>query len=489
MTATEGLTMDTLRKTEMKKIREMRAISLSLDSPDLGTMYNAAGRLMTYPLGRSLLPKTMSLLDKGDATLRRLMYRTAGRNVYGKYVPELFESMRNINPAEREQVLQVIEEIFQTIGSPSSPTEQKRWMQALEEVGHEHQPTVFGIAATLGKTGARWAKSRIRKIETISIGTIAKLDDFPERTRSDLIKSAIGEAMKRKNELLPYICEIVDAGTLKYLKVILESSDWQDRIQVARAVGRLGIASATGLVMDIVADPDWRVKQEVLESVNIAESRFSSLVRVLGYMVVDSHSRVRGQADRVILSLGTSACRNSVLQTQRKKLEKQFRTQLLRAAANNKDIDSTWLGVEIEGHPIPFISEDMEESEGISLSEISPKDQTKDTESTSKVDLLSALLQAREDAKPKQTPGPLLQQEVPSDEIDASLPPTDKFLQILKKLSPAGSKGVSLKRIVEQASTIGMSEPEVNEALSQLEKDGIIYRLNKGTIKRVDIEL
>jgi hypothetical protein len=174
VTAAEGLTLDALRKMEMKKIREMRAISLSLDSPDLGTMYNAAGKLMTYPLGRSLLPKTMSLLGKGDATLRRLMYRTAGRNVYGKYVPELFESMSDINPAEREQVLQVIEEIFQTIGSPSSLPEQKRWMEALEEVGHEHQPTVFGIAATLGKTGARWAKSRIRKIETISIGTIAE---------------------------------------------------------------------------------------------------------------------------------------------------------------------------------------------------------------------------------------------------------------------------------------------------------------------------
>lgn len=489
MTAIEGLTIESLRKAEMKRVREMRVISLSLDSPDLGTMYNAAGKLMAYPLGRSLLPKTMSLLDKGDATLRRLMYRTAGRNVYGKYVPELFESMRDINPAEREQVLQVIEELFQTTGSPSSLTEQKRWMQALEEVGHEHQPTVFGIAATLGKTGVRWAKSKVKRIETISIGTVPKLDDFPQRARSDLIKTAISGAMKKKPELLPYICEVVDAGTLKYLKVILESSDWQDRIHVARAVGRLGISSSTGLVMDIVADPDWRVKQGLLEAISIGECRFSSLMRVLGYMVVDSHSRVRGQADRVILSLGTIACRNSELETQRKKLEKQFRTQLLRAAANNKDIDSTWLGVEIEGHPIPFIAEDMEESEGISLSEISPKDESKDTEPTSKMDLLSALLQARDEAGPKEPPPPSTPQEAGSEEIDASLPPTDKFLQILKKLSPTNSKGVSLKRIVEHAGTIGMSELEVNEALSELEKDGIVYRLNKGTIKRVDIEL
>ncbi len=489
MTAAEGLTIESLRKAEMKKIREMRMISLSLDSPDLGTMYNAAGKLMAYPLGRSLLPKTMSLLDKGDATLRRLMYRTAGRNVYGKYVPELFESMRDINPAEREQVLQVIEELFQTVGSPSSLTEQKRWMQALEDVGHEHQPTVFGIAATLGRTGMHWAKSRVKRIETISIGTVPKLHDFPERARSDLIKTAISEAMKKKTELLPYICEIVDTGTLKYLKVILESSDWQDRIHVARAVGRLGISSATGLVMDIVADPDWRVKQGLLEAINIGECRFSSLMRVLGYMVVDSHTRVRGQADRVILSLGTNACRNSELETQRKKLEKQFRTQLLRAAANNKDIDSTWLGVEIEGHPIPFIPEDMEEGEGISLSEISPNDESKETESTSKMDLLSALLQARLEAAPKESPSLSSLQEAGSEEIDASLPPTDKFLQILKKLSPTNSKGVSLKRIVEHASTIGMSETEVDEALSQLEKDGMVYRLNKGTIKRVDIEL
>ncbi len=489
MTAKGELTIGALQKAEAKKIREMRAISLSLDSPDLGTMYNAAGKLMAYPLGRSLLQKTMSLLDKGDATLRRLMYRTAGRNVYGKYVPELFESMRDINPAEREQVLQVIEELFQTIGSPSSLTEQKRWMQALEEVGHEHQPTIFGIAATLGRTGVRWAKRRIKKIETISIGTVPKLDDFPDRARSDLIRTAITEAMKKKAELLPYICEIVDTKTLKYLKAILGSSDWQDRIHVAKAVGRLGISSATGLVMDIVADPDWRVKQVLLEAINIGECRFSSLMRVLGYMVVDSHSRVRGQADRVILSLATIACRNSELETQRKKLQKQFRSQLLRAAANNKDIDSTWLGVDIEGHPIPFIPEDMEESEGISLSEISPKDETTEAESASKMDLLSALLQAREEAGPKEPPGASSPQEAGSEEIDSSLPPTDKFLQILKKLSPASNRGVSLKRIVEHAGKIGMSEIEVNEALSELEKDGIVYRLNKGTIKRVDIEL
>ncbi|MCK5239959.1 MAG: hypothetical protein KAR33_10450, partial [Candidatus Thorarchaeota archaeon] len=112
-----------LGKIEMKRIREMRSISISLDSPDLGTMYTAAGKLMSYTAAISLLPKAMSLLSTSDATLRRLVYRMAGRNIYGEYIPELFSTMKTINPAEREQVLQGIEELFQTVGSPSSASE------------------------------------------------------------------------------------------------------------------------------------------------------------------------------------------------------------------------------------------------------------------------------------------------------------------------------------------------------------------------------
>lgn len=482
-------TIDTLQKAELKKIREMRAISMSLDSPDLGTMYTAAGKLMAHPNARSLLPRAMSLLDKGDATLRRLVFRSAGRNVYGKYVPVLFEAMKQINPAEREQVLQVIEEVFQTVGSPSSAAEQKRWLESLEEVGHEHQSTVFGIIASLGATGVRWAKKRIKSnIETISIGTIPKLTSFPEKSQVDLIKTAVDAASKKKPELLQYLCEIATKDSIRYLRPLLVNGTWQDRVHVARALGRLGVISSRGIVMDIVADPDWRVKQEFLESINIKESKLSSLLKILGYLVADSHSRVRGQADRTILLLGIHPCQDSDLESQRKRLEKAFRTQLLRAASTNKDIDSEWLGVDVEEHPIPFLAEDIEDPNGISLSDIAPKEHLEEEESSPTLDLMAALLKAKDQATPKVPPIPTPVEETFSEAIENSLPPTEKFMHILKKLTKGTKRGVSLDKIMDEASSLEMSKEEVDEALSQLEKDGIVYRSSSGTIKRVDIE-
>ncbi len=482
-------TADTLQKAEAKKLRELRSISLSLDSPDLGTMYTAAGKLMALPFAKSLLPKAMSLLDKGDATLRRLVFRSAGRNVYGKYIPELFEEMNDINPAEREQVLQVIEEIFQSVGSPTSKIEQKRWIDALENVGHEHQATVFGIIASLGNAGVRWAKQRIKSnIATISIGTIPKLASFPQKYRTDLIKTAVTAASKKKPELMQYLCEISDKDSIRFLKPVLENGTWQDRVHVARAVGRIGITSSRGIVMDIVADPDWRVKQELLESIDIRISKLTSLMKILGYLVADSHSRVRGQADRTILLLGIVPCEDTELEDQRKKLEKAFRTQLLRAASNNKDIDSSWLGVDIEEHPIPFISDDVEDPNGISLSDIAPKEEVKEEESSPKLDLMAALLKAKDDATVKQPPIPTPMEESFTEEIEKSLPPTEKFMHILKRLTKGKKRGVSLEKIVDEASSVEMSKEEVEEALNQLEKDGIVYRSSNGTIKRVDIE-
>ncbi|MFW9921073.1 MAG: HEAT repeat domain-containing protein [Candidatus Thorarchaeota archaeon] len=482
-------TTDTLLKAEMKKMREMRSISLSLDSPDLGTMYTAAGKLMALPYAKSLLPKAMSLLDKGDATLRRLVYRSAGKNAYGKYVPELFESMKSINPAEREQVLQVIEEVFQSVGAPSSAIEQKRWIEALENVGHEHQSTIFGIIASLGTNGVRWAKRRIKSnIETISIGTIPKIASFPEKHQTDLIKIAIEASSKKKPELMQYLCEVADKDSIRFLKPVLENGTWQDRVHVARAVGRIGIFSSRGIVMDIVADPDWRVKQELLESIDIHESKLTSVLKILGYLVADSHSRVRGQADRTILLLGSHPCHDTDLDTQRRKLEKTFRVQLLRAAPNNKDINSEWLGVEIDDHPIPFISDDTDYPNGISLSDIEPKEEPKEEESSPKLDLMAALLKAKEDVAPKEPPIPTPIDESFTEEIEKSLPPTEKFMQILKKLAKGKKRGVTLEKIIDEASSLEMSKEEVEEALTQLEKDGIVYRSSSGTIKRVDIE-
>ncbi len=478
-----------LGKIEMKRIREMRSISISLDSPDLGTMYTAAGKLMSYTAAISLLPKAMSLLSTSDATLRRLVYRMAGRNIYGEYIPELFSTMKTINPAEREQVLQGIEELFQTVGSPSSASERKRWITALSQVGHEHQATVFGIMASLGITGIKWVKSRIKKnIEIISIGTIPKLRAFNDKDRIDLYKILTTAASKKKRELLPYICEVVEPSTVKYLKSFLVEGKWKDRVNVAKAVGGVGVTTTTGLVMDIVADPDWRVKQELLESINIPNSKFSSLVKVISYMIGDSHSRVRGQADRLILELGITECGGSKIETQRKKLEKQFRVQLLRGASANKDIESSWLGVEVEDHPIPFISEEGEE-EGVSLLDLQPATEEKKEPASPKLDLMAALLKARVDSGPRESIIPSSEAEEEELEVVSSLPNSEKFMQLLKKLSKGANRGVSLERIKKEASSHEMSEEEVEEALEQLERDGIVYRSSSGTIKRVDFEL
>ena len=61
-------------------------------------------------------------------------------------------------------------------------------------------------------------------------------------------------------------------------------------------------------------------------------------------------------------------------------------------------------------------------------------------------------------------------------------------MQIIKKLTKGKKRGVSLEKIIDEASSLEMSKDEVEEALNQPEKDGIVYRSSSGTIKRVDIE-
>jgi hypothetical protein len=241
-------------------------------------------------------------------------------------------------------------------------------------------------------------------------------------------------------------------------------------------------------VLDLIADPDWRVKQELLENVNIPASKFSSLIKLLSYLIGDSHSRVRGQADRLILELGIVECGGSSLEAQRKKLEKQYRVQLLRGASANKDIDSRWLGVDVEEHPIPVISEDAD-SVGVSLADLQPEAEEEEEEASPQLDLMAALLKARDDAAPQE---PISAAPVDPDidiDVEKSLPNTEKFMLVLKKLSKGTKRGISLKRIKKEASSLEMSEEEVDETLGQLERDGLVYRSSRGTIKRVDIEL
>ncbi|MDF1541180.1 MAG: hypothetical protein P1Q69_19940, partial [Candidatus Thorarchaeota archaeon] len=221
---------------------------------------------------------------------------------------------------------------------------------------------------------------------------------------------------------------------------------------------------------------------------NIQKSRFSSLIKILSYFIGDSHSRVRGQADRIILTMGITECSGSNLETQRKKLEKQFRTQLLRAAGSNRDIDSRWLGVEIEEHPIPIMSDESEE-QGISLADLQPEPETKEKPVAPKLDLMAALLKARQDSSTQSPPIPTPPDDEIEENIESSLPPSQKFLQILKKLSGETTRGVSLKRIKDKASSYEMSDEEVEEALTQLEKDGLVYRTKGGSIKRVEMDI
>jgi hypothetical protein len=496
----EAVSQD-LSNIELKKVNELKSISTFLDSPDLGVMYTAAGKMMAAPVSRSLLPKVMSLLDTTDATLRKLVFRMAGRNAYGKYIPDLFAVMNNINPAEREQVLQGIEELFTTLGSPSSTTEQKRWISALESLGREHQPTVLGLMAALGKNGTRWVMKKLREhIETISLGSVPKILVFPEKTRKKMMKVLCLQAAKKKLDMLPYICGITTPDTLRFLAPFLQEGKWKDRVQVASTIGVLGISSTSGMVMDIIADTDWRVKQGLLENINIHSSKYPSLIRILGYAVADSHKRVRGLAERQLLLLGQTPCLNSDVETQRKKLLRQYRTQLLRAAPANKDVDSGWLGVEVSEDPIPIFPESEEaavgaellsdQPVGVSLEDLSPVTTSAGEEPAApKIDLMAALLSARKAATPDPTSDTAGRITSIDTAIDTSLPPTDKFLQLLKKLSGKSNRGVSIDKLREEGAAANMTVKEIDKTLSELEKDGIVYRSSKGNVRRADIDL
>jgi hypothetical protein len=481
-----------LTKLEMSKLRELKRIAGSLDSVDLGALYGAAGQLVAHPVARSLLPKAMSLLDDDNQILRKLVFRMAGRNAYGVYLPELFKSMKTLNPAEREQVLQGIEEEFVQNGAPTSNNARKHWIAALESLGVEHQPTVFGLMASLGPPGTRWAMKKIRdNVKTISLGTVPKVIAFPDGRRQKMIQLLCQMSVESKHELLPYICGIVDHNTSRYLTAFLRTTSWKDRVYVASTVGKLGIVSTRGIAMDLVADPDWRVKQGLLENLDIASSKFSSLLRTLSYLVTDSHKRVRGLAERSLLMLGEQTCSGSDLDSQKTRIMKRYRTQLLRAAPVNQDIDSQWLGIDYgETQSIPFIGETTGEPEGVSLADIAPAE-SKQATAPGKIDLLSALLSAKKAASIDSAP-PFSIGVKPASEltvIDQSLPPSQKFVKILKLIASEGDKNVPLAALKERCSSSGLSEAQFKKALSKLEREGVVYRSKKGTVSYVDMDM
>ncbi len=489
---------------EMKALKELARIAYDIDSPDLGQMYDAMGRLAIHSNSRALLPKAMDLLESSDQNVKQAAFTVAGKFSFGKYTPEVFTSLKTMNPAEREQVLQGIQEKFTQSGAPESTSELKRWIKALEVLGKEHQPAVFGLMRSLGAPGKNWVTKQIRDdVDNISLGAVPALSRFPEKTKKSLIKLLSETASKKRRDMLPYICGIVDQTTYSNLATFLKGSKWQERVEIATAVANSGIMSTTGLVMELVGDSKWQVKQALVDNLNVHDSKFSAVSKILSFLVKESHDRVRARVERTLLILGTEKCTDTSIMDQRKKLEKQYRTQLLRAAEANKDLDAEWLGVDMKKidpmHEImKRVTEEkesvskktgQEEPVGFSLADISSKkeegEDAASVEGEEKSVLMAALLGAQKQS----------QDEVEEPETDAydllldpTIPPSSKFLLLLQRMSEKVGKEVPLNDLLTKAEESGMTKEEFDTAADELEKQGIIYHSKKGTVSYADLK-
>jgi hypothetical protein len=492
---------------EKKALKELSSITYDIDSPDLGKMYDAVGRLATHPNSRSLLPKAMDLLESPDQNVKQAAFTVAGKFTFGKYTSDVFTALKTMNPAEREQVLQGIQEKFNQIGAPESTSELKRWIKSLEALGKEHQPAVFGLMRSLGDPGKRWVKKQISEnLKDISLGAVPALSGFPEKTKKSLIKLLSEKASKKRREMLPYICGIVDKSTYSNLAIFLKGSKWQERVEIATAVANSGIVSSTGLIMELVGDSKWQVKQALIANLNVRNSKFSTLSKILSFLVKESHDRVRTRAERTLLILGSEKCLDTSLSDQRNKLEKSYRPQLLRAAEANKDLDAGWLGVDMKKidpmHEImkKVTEEDVVESKkvmkeepvGFSLSDISSKDKTEAEDATSlageeKSVLMAALLGAQKESMDEVEETP----EVDDEELylDPTIPPNSKFLLLLQRMSEKVGKEVPINDLLTKAEESGMTKEEFETAADELEKQGIIYQSKKGTVSYADFKL
>lgn len=493
---------------ERKFLKPLQKIAWDIDSPNLGTMYEAVGRLTTVSNNRLLLPKAMDLLSSGDRNIKQAAFTVVGKNVYGPYISEFTDALKDMNPAEREQILQSIHEVFSQTGGPTSISEQKNWIKNLETLGIEHQPSVFGLMIGLGKPGKNWVTKQIRdNIKGITLGSVPTISMFPENDRNRLIKLLCDGAAKKRRDLLQYICGIMDQKTLKFLAVFLRKSQWQERVDIAEAVAVNGIRISSGLVMELVADSKWQVKQALLENLNIESSKIMPLLTVLSHLMAESHTRVRAQAERTLLLLGITACDESTLENQRKRIEKQFRTQLLKATQANKDIDVRWLGIERDqSDPMVEIMKRVstmedeldtskitdESPEGVSLADFTKvkKEEKPDNEEQLKEEdksvLLAALLGAQKSSKPEP---PVVVDETNSQEYDPTVPASSRFILVLQKLSEKVGKEVSLENIQTESEKAGLTEEEFIKALAELEEQGIIYRSSEGTVSYVDFEM
>jgi hypothetical protein len=485
-------TADTMTDAESAALSELREISWGLDSPNLEVMYKSVSRLAGHPVNWCLLPKTMSLLTHTDKNVQHAAFTLAARAAFGPYVGDLFHAMQNLNPAEREQTLQSMQERFSKHGGPSGRSEQKAWVGHLETLGREHQPSVFSLMRYLGDLGLRWVTAQVRNnTKGITLGTVPVIAWFPEKQSRRLVRLLAERAAKEKRELLPFICGIVDHRTCSYLGSFLKGSSWQERAEIAGAISRVGITSTSGLVMELVGDPNWQVRQALLENLNIIESKFSSLLRILDYLTAETHARVRGLAERTLLLLGSTRCQSTAIKKQRTRLEKEFRPQLLKAANANKDLDARWLGIEpkkpdlmseilekvSEGVTTETASLDETTPEGVSLLDLTKNQEEAkpEPETEDRAKLLSALLGARkattETTKPPASTG----------RTSSRAPPSKRFLAMLQSLSKKEGKEVPVKRLFEHAGEYSLDAEELVKTMAELEKQGLIYRSRHGT--------
>ncbi|MFX1417066.1 MAG: hypothetical protein ACFFC0_09645, partial [Promethearchaeota archaeon] len=282
---------------------------------------------------------------------------------------------------------------------------------------------------------------------------------------------------------------VVDSKNVRFLRVFL-SGNWKERKEVACGIGRVGIYTTSGVVRQVLSDPDWRVKQALIESIDIRRSRFASLLRILEILVVDSHRRVHGSARRLLLRLGSEACENSNVMTQREKLMKRFRDQLLKAASSNEDIESSWLGVEIAGDDvIPYISpedsQDTTQPEPVGISDFAPPD--KDLRTA----LMMKMLETKESSVPPLTiddTRTAAKRSPKSRKVRSKLPAPARFLALMDRLSADLGRDLPLAVMRVKAPEIEMSEKEFDKILDQLVKEGTVYMVDKETVSRVDIQ-
>jgi len=494
---------------ERKFLKPLQKIAWDIDSPNVGTMYTAVGDLATVQFNRLLLPKAMDLLDAADRNVKQAAFTVAGKNMHGPYLAEFAKSLKEeMNPAEREQILQGIQETFTQTGGPTSVVEQKNWIKNLETLGKEHQPSVFGLMIGLGKPGKNWITKQIQdNIKGISLGAVPKISMFPENERKRLIKLLSEGAAKKRRDLLPYICGIVDEKTLKFLSVFLRKSEWQERVEISETVARIGITSSTGLIMELVADTKWQVKQGLLENLNLEGSKLTPILTVLSHLMAESHTRVRAQAERILLLLGLTSCEGVSLADQRKRLEKQFRSQLLKATRTNKDVDVQWLGIERDPtdpmadimkkiSPLEEQPETGESTgpEGVSLADFTRKKKEEPVETETeeqlneedKSSLLSALLGAQKTGT--QVPPVSIDDSEPQ-QYDSTIPYTSRFVLVLQKSSAEVGKEVPIDMLQSECEKAGLSNKEFKKALAELEEQGIIYRSSKKTVSYADMDL